>query len=339
MKLSIQTIQKLSSIVTDYPYRSGPQLVSFFNQFNRNDSYGYGFPSRWKYTESILLELNDSPYMLRVIEQAVDARNFLTTGGTGEQIIAELNVFLEFDGFEVIKKDRQYRVRSLPEAARDHTNVKNIIFASNGPKPEIVIQDALNNDIRIVKNGEFCLIFDAPISTEGLLWKDIVNWWAQKTSLPYPDRDTERNFYVRLLSSLQSTIEKNLFAIYFKEFRDKLEDKLPALIPQVYLHYDPKTLKQLEGNQRIQRQRMDFLMLLPDGARVVIEADGKQHYSEQDIPSPSKYAEMVAEDRRLRLAGYDLYRFGGHELGANSASDIVLKFFTELFIKHGVIET
>jgi len=32
-------------------------------------------------------------------------------------------------------------------------------------------------------------------------------------------------------------------------------------------------------------------------------------------PSPARYAEMVREDRRIRLAGYGLYRFGGHEFG------------------------
>ena len=33
-----------------YSYKSGPQLVAFFNQyFNASDKYGAGFPSRWSY--------------------------------------------------------------------------------------------------------------------------------------------------------------------------------------------------------------------------------------------------------------------------------------------------
>jgi hypothetical protein len=35
--------------------------------------------------------------------------------------------------------------------------LKNIIFASSGPKPEIVFTDAVNNLIEIIKNAEHCL--------------------------------------------------------------------------------------------------------------------------------------------------------------------------------------
>lgn len=51
---------------------------------------------------------------------------------------------------------------------------------------------------------------------------------------------------------------------------------------------------------------MDFLLLFSDRQRVVIEVDGKQHYADGDHPSPSRYSAMVAEDRRLRLAGYEV---------------------------------
>ncbi|WP_218220340.1 hypothetical protein [Nesterenkonia sp. Act20] len=61
------------------------------------------------------------------------------------------------------------------------------------------------------------------------------------------------------------------------------------------------------------RQRMDFLLLFSSRHRVVIEVDGKQHYASGDKASPALYSEMVAEDRRLRLAGYEVYRFGGAE--------------------------
>lgn len=44
-------------------------------------------------------------------------------------------------------------------------------------------------------------------------------------------------------------------------------------------------------------------MLLPNGIRVVIEIDGKQHYSEGDISSPKLYAEMMVDTRKLQLKG------------------------------------
>jgi hypothetical protein len=51
---------------------------------------------------------------------------------------------------------------------------KNLIFAANGPKPQLVLADALNNDIRITKHGDFCLVYDLPIGIEGLRWQELV---------------------------------------------------------------------------------------------------------------------------------------------------------------------
>ena len=51
----------------------------------------------------------------------------------------------------------------------------------------------------------------------------------------------------------------------------------PALIPQVYLHYDPYTRR---ASMPLTRQRMDFLLLLPHRRRVDIELDGVHHYAD-----------------------------------------------------------
>ena len=75
---------------------------------------------------------------------------------------------------------------------------------------------------------------------------------------------------------------------------------------------------------------MDFLLLFTDRRRVVIEVDGKQHYADGDVASPRLYAEMVSEDRRLRLAGYEVYRFGGWELFGSGATARVEEFFDDL---------
>ena len=37
--------------------------------------------------------------------------------------------------------------------------MKNLIFASTGPKPKIVLRDAVNNDLEITENGEHCLVY------------------------------------------------------------------------------------------------------------------------------------------------------------------------------------
>jgi very-short-patch-repair endonuclease len=222
-------------------------------------------------------------------------------------------------------------------------DIKNLIFAADGPKPELVLADALNNTIEIVENSEYCLIYNLPILQSGLLWQNLVEWWARANNLAFPARNTEVNLFTRLRSSLASPPERLFFDSYFKFYHDVLGESFPALVPQVYLHFDPKSLKDLEGQQRLPRQRMDFLILLSNNQRIVIEIDGKQHYSENDnVPSPRKYSEMVAEDRRLRLLGYEVYRFGGYELkddNSNKAQseNLVQNFFLQLFEKYRIM--
>jgi very-short-patch-repair endonuclease len=110
----------------------------------------------------------------------------------------------------------------------------------------------------------------------------------------------------------------------------------------VYLHYDPYTIQQLKGKKRVIRQRMDFLILLSNQTRIVIEVDGQQHYSDSNKPSPKLYADMVAEDRKLKLAGYEVYRFGcselqqRDELQQREAEQLIKEFFLALFKKHEI---
>lgn len=124
-----------------------------------------------------------------------------------------------------------------------------------------------------------------------------------------------------------------VFDAYAARYKDKTFD-IPALIPQVYLHFDPASqlARRTAGKDRkpLARQRMDFLILFSSSHRVVLEVDGKQHYAEGENASPRLYSEMVAEDRRLRLAGYEVYRFGGAELMRPDASKMVADFFDQL---------
>ena len=52
---------------------------------------------------------------------------------------------------------------------------------------------------------------------------------------------------------------------------------------------------------------------------MVLEVDGKHHFSENDHPPLRIYVGMVSADHALRLAGYEVYRFGANELVGEGA--------------------
>ncbi|WP_306232865.1 hypothetical protein [Agrococcus beijingensis] len=213
------------------------------------------------------------------------------------------------------------------------TPAKNLIFAANGPKPELVLRDAVNNDIEIVRNGQFCLVFDQPIPADGLSYGKLIDWWRERQGFAddVPQRDVGLDLHIRLRSSLgDNPVELRVFDAYASRYKQH-GFGTPALIPQVYLHFDPATnLARRTAGQSgspLARQRMDFLILFSDRHRVVLEVDGKQHYANGDTASPKLYSEMVAEDRRLRLSGYEVYRFGGAELMKPGADEMLAEFF------------
>lgn len=217
---------------------------------------------------------------------------------------------------------------------------KNLIFASDGPKPDLVLIDSLDNEIQIVNDDGSCLIYTRKISSgRGLSFRELVEWWRAEHS---PDASTAdqaaRLLYDRLESGLNEP-ERETMEAYRELLRTHGFD-LPALIPQVYLHFDPKTIKQrLAGDgKKLERQRMDFLLLLPNSHRVVVELDGIEHYTDMSgKASPRRYAEMVREDRRLKLTGYDVYRVGGFEFKTLSdGREVVRRFFEELLDRYGV---
>lgn len=214
-------------------------------------------------------------------------------------------------------------------------DLKNLIFAADGPKPKIVFRDAINNDINVVENAQYCLVYDRPLGPAGLTWRELADWWAVRQGMTGAAETAVFNdLHHRLDRSLGDNDAERLILRSYVSRYVRFGPDIPALIPQVYLHYDPYTRRQ--GAAALTRQRMDFLLLLPNRARVVIECDGIQHYANDNgSASPRRYAEMVAEDRELRLRGYEVYRFGGQELRDRvNATKVLSDFFDSLAERH-----
>ncbi|MGB7251840.1 MAG: hypothetical protein WBC73_23085, partial [Phormidesmis sp.] len=220
-------------------------------------------------------------------------------------LIGKVGPLLKHDGFELQTGEFQgglpvYKVKKKGTSLSG--SPKYVIFAAT-QKPGIVIEDVLDVDVRIVENADSCIVYDQPPIEGDLTWQMLVDWWAERNNLDSQVESTRKDLGGRLIKAVEasnSPSEKYFFIQYFKEFQPKLGSRLPALFPQVYLHYDPKNRNQ-RNEPILARQRMDFLMLLRDSTRIVIEIDGMQHYSDgSGRASPKLYAEMVAEDRRIK---------------------------------------
>jgi very-short-patch-repair endonuclease len=213
---------------------------------------------------------------------------------------------------------------------------KNLIFASP-TKPDLRFRDAVDNDIEIVTDAEKVLVYDRPIGVDGLRWRDLQAWWAETRGLTDSDA-AKKTLYSRLRDSLpaNSPPQGRVFDGFYKAFGASVPD-LPALLPEVWLHWDPRTVAE-RGADALLRHRMDFLLLMPSGVRVVVEVDGKHHYADAaGRADSSRYAAMAAADRELRLAGYEVFRFGTAELMDQAESQPLVKdFFERLFQRYHV---
>jgi len=117
MKISEHTLKHLAQAVcgdSSYtPYLTGPKLVLMFNKYGFKDTYEQGFPSRWKYTEDKLRELNGKDSIRKIIEDTVDPRRFHGLDITVENAVKKFNDFLKYDKYEIKKFGDEYKVTDV----------------------------------------------------------------------------------------------------------------------------------------------------------------------------------------------------------------------------------
>ncbi|MCY6958420.1 AbiJ-related protein [Clostridium brassicae] len=252
--------------------------------------------------------------------------------------VDKLNNFLIKDGYKLINTksisgEPIFTVEKISQGIDG--KIKNLIFAAYGTKPDIVIEDSLTNDVKIIGEENKCLVYTLPISNEGLSWHDLVTWW-NKGNEEY-ELCVEQELFKRMELSLDSEPEKMFMKTYYNNLHKLKNNKLPALIPQIYCHYDPKSAKMRNGQIYV-HQRMDFLLLISNNRRVVIEIDGKQHYSVGDKSSPELYSKMVEDDRKLKFYGYDVFRFGGFEfVNTSEIQRKIVQFIQDLYKYYDLI--
>lgn len=275
-----------------------------------------------------------------LLEGLVDGE-FVPDEDAQRQLVAAINPPLEPFGVELRETGSAegYPVFKLVSQRSAPGRPKNLIFASSA-KPDLRM-NAIDNTIELMSHTDEVLIYDRPITAEGIRWRDLQDWWKATQGID-DDALAKSTLYKRLARALpeSSPPQRWLFQVYLEIHGDAVPD-LPALLPEVWLHWDPKTIE-ARGVRALLQLRMDFLLLLPRGARIVLEVDGKTHYAVPDgekklRPDPATYARTVAGGRELTLAGYEVYRFGATELNTHErARATLLPFFTDLFRQHKI---
>ena len=119
MQVSEYTIEFLGNAIAGdlpaFPYRSGPQLVKFFNQFGARDVYpaGGGFPTRRIYAQDKLRSLNGTVALKEAIAKALDPREFARHEKSIDEAVSLVNDNLRYDGFETVPEGHFFKVREL----------------------------------------------------------------------------------------------------------------------------------------------------------------------------------------------------------------------------------
>jgi very-short-patch-repair endonuclease len=231
--------------------------------------------------------------------------------------------------------DGGYPVFRIMSTGLPTTRPKNVIFGSI-QKPDLRISNTVDNEIEIVE-ARGSLVFDDPIGIAGLRWQDLQAWW-QRQHIDLDADAAKAALYRRLRDCIpdESPPQRRFFELYHLINRNQIPS-LPALLPEVWLHWDHKTVQQ-RGVRALLGQRMDFLLLAPNHHRIIVEVDGASHFSdEHGQPSPSRYARNARFGREMQLRGYIVYRFGAAELQSDQqATPMLTEFFDRMFAKHGI---
>lgn len=149
MFLCEKSIEKLRIIINGddtADYKSGPNLVSFFNKLGFDDCYGSGFPSRWIFTEHKLNKINGTNKLENCIKAIFAVNNYIGRIDYLDSLISEFNQFLAFDKLKVVRDNEKILIEKLDR----------IIISSNKEQSNISENEFLQ------------LVFDKSIDDIGL---------------------------------------------------------------------------------------------------------------------------------------------------------------------------
>ena len=232
-----------------------------------------------------------------------------------------------------IKKEQNYNIKNLSSNYKK-TVASGLVFAAKY-KSEIERFDSDSNKMRYKRKDEDYLIYDDEIDEQlGIRNKHLQDWWSKQGI-------TNTTLEKRLIESINSNFQKEVFNIYKNQIEPILKENTPALLPEVELFRNSYTNKEKENSEP---QRMDFCLIMPSNKKIIIEVDGIHHFAEKEngkwIASDKKYASQCKFDNEWQLRGNEIYRISNRALMDNKSEDNIIfikEFFIKLFKKHKIL--
>ena len=227
MKLTSFTIKHLAKMIAGdtagWPYRSGPDLVRFFNEYGFRDVYEQGFPTRYMFAEEKLKALNNKDVLKDVFKDMLDSRNWINSRKElhpVEQCAVDVNEMVKHDKIEVIKDGLYYKARLLSGGLIE----LEVPFKKASDITEIAIEEQIKKCREKITSGDY----DGAITNARSLVETLLTSIEKDLdpNAPEPDGDLVRAFNrVRGLLNLDPSR---------KDISDALKQVLTGLTSIIY---------------------------------------------------------------------------------------------------------
>jgi hypothetical protein len=174
MEISQKTIEKLRNLINEETeYRSGPKLVEFFNDLGFKDTYGQGFPSRWKFTDEKLNAINGTADLDKCIKKLFAPINYINRIDELDKYIDDFNQYLAFDKWQVVRDNDKITFKRKDKVELKSSGKKEPISEDEFLKHEfknvnidaIGLDSAINNILNLrLKEIEICINSNSPLA-------------------------------------------------------------------------------------------------------------------------------------------------------------------------------
>lgn len=172
MNLGKKTLEKLRELINEETeYRSGPQLVKFFNELGFFDGYGEGFPSRWMFTDEKLNLINGTPELDTCIKNLFSPVNFIGRFNELDAFINDFNQFIAFDKWRVYRDEADICFQKLDKVEINSSDIKKEEYSFLNQEFKDLNLDNLNLENVVtealhyrISEIEKCFSAEAPLS-------------------------------------------------------------------------------------------------------------------------------------------------------------------------------